>query len=157
MNPHELPSLDIFHHSTPLQLRFSDVDVLGHVNNTVYFAFFDTGKAHYFSDVRKQMVDWQHVDTVVANVNCAFISSIVFGEDVEVLTTCLSISDKSFKILQLIRERTTGEAKALCETIMVSIDPDTHEARSVPEEWRKSLTNFEGRDLSKKKQPAPED
>lgn len=155
MNPHELPSLDIFHHSTPLQLRFSDVDVLGHVNNTVYFAFFDTGKAHYFSDVRKESVDWQHVDTVIANVNCAFISSIVFGEEVEVLTTCTSISDKSFKILQLIREKNTGEAKALCETIMVSIDPKTHEARSLPDQWRQMLSDFEGRDLSKGKQPVP--
>lgn len=151
MNPHELPSIDLFHHSTPLQLRFSDVDVLGHVNNTVYFAFFDTGKAHYFTDVRGELVDWQHVDTVIANVNCAFISSIVFGEEVEVLTTCLYISDKSFKILQLIREVNTGEAKALCETVMVSIDPVTHEARSVPQELRTRLSEFEGRNLTKKK------
>lgn len=150
MNPHEIPSPDIFHHSTPLQLRFSDVDVLGHVNNTVYFAFFDTGKAHYFTTVRKELVDWQHVDTVIANVNCAFIASIVFGEDVEVLTTCTSISDKSFKILQLIRERNTGQPKALCETIMVSIDPQTHEPRSLPDSWREMLCKFEGRDLNKK-------
>ena len=79
MNPHELPPLDLFHHRTPLQLRFSDVDVLGHVNNTVYFAFFDTGKAHYFTAVRGELGDWKHVDTVISNVNCAFISSIVFG------------------------------------------------------------------------------
>ncbi len=150
MNPHELPSIDLFHHATPLQLRFSDVDVLGHVNNTVYFAFFDTGKAHYFSDVRGKLVDWQHVDTVIANVNCAFIASIVFGEQVEVLTTCLSISEKSFKILQMIRETTTGEVKALCETIMVSIDTVTHEARPVPPQLRKMLSDYEGRDLSKK-------
>lgn len=151
MNPHEIPSLDIFHHHTPLQLRFSDVDVLGHVNNTVYFAFFDTGKAHYFTDVRGELVDWKHVDTVIANVNCAFISSIVFGEEIEVLTTCLYISDKSFKILQLIREIITGEPKAICETVMVTIDPVTHEPRSVPRELRTMLSEFEGRDLSKKK------
>ena len=52
MNPNNLPTLDLFHHRTPLQLRFNDVDVLGHVNNTVYFSFYDTGKAIYFSDVR---------------------------------------------------------------------------------------------------------
>ncbi|MBD5356298.1 MAG: acyl-CoA thioesterase [Bacteroides sp.] len=150
MNPHELPSLDLFHHRTPLQLRFSDVDVLGHVNNTVYFAFFDTGKAHYFTAVRGEQVDWKHVDTVIANVNCAFISSIVFGEEIEVLSTCLYLSEKSFKVLQLIREVNTGEAKAICETVMVCIDPETHEARPIPDKLREAFTKFEGRDLSKK-------
>lgn len=151
MNPHELPSTDIFHHTTPIQLRFSDVDVLGHVNNTIYFTFLDTAKAQYFSDVRKEKVDWQHVDTVIANVNCAFISSILYGEEIEVLTTCTSISEKSFKILQLIREKNTSEVKALCETVMVSIHSDTHEVKPVPDTWRQLMTEFEGRDLSKKK------
>lgn len=33
-----------FHHSLPIQLRFNDVDKFGHVNNTVYFSFYDLGK-----------------------------------------------------------------------------------------------------------------
>lgn len=150
MNPDNLPSLDIFHHSTPLQLRFNDVDVLGHVNNTVYFSFYDTGKANYFSAVRKKSVDWKHVDTVIANVNCAYIAPIFFGEEIEVLTTCTSISEKSFKLLQMIRETKSGAVKSVCETVMVSFDPDTQKSRPLPEEWRRMLTEFEHRDLSKK-------
>ena len=33
-----------FHHTLPIQLRFNDVDKFGHVNNTVYFSFYDLGK-----------------------------------------------------------------------------------------------------------------
>jgi acyl-CoA thioester hydrolase len=33
-----------FHHSVPIQLRFNDFDVLGHVNNSVYFTFYDWEK-----------------------------------------------------------------------------------------------------------------
>jgi len=151
MNPNDLPTLDLFHHRTPLQLRFNDVDVLGHVNNTVYFSFYDTGKAIYFSDVRGKSVDWKHVDTVIANVNCAYIAPIFFGEEVEVLTTCISISEKSFKLLQIIREKNTGEVKSLCETVMVSYNPDTITSQPLPDEWRKMLTDYEQRDLSKKR------
>lgn len=35
----------VFHHQLPIQLRFNDVDKFGHVNNTVYFSFYDLGKA----------------------------------------------------------------------------------------------------------------
>lgn len=35
-----------------MQIRFNDVDVLGHMNNTVYFTLYDTAKADYFAAVR---------------------------------------------------------------------------------------------------------
>lgn len=37
-----------FNHTLPIQLRFNDVDKFGHVNNTVYFSFYDLGKTEYF-------------------------------------------------------------------------------------------------------------
>lgn len=147
MNPHNLPDLSLFHHATPLQLRFNDVDVLGHVNNTVYFGFYDTGKARYFETVNGTPVVWQHVDTVVANVNCAFISPIYFENDVEVMTTCLGIHEKSFRLLQVIRERRSGEIKSMCETVMVCFNAEKRETCAVSDEWRRKLSEFEGRNL----------
>ncbi|MDE6577920.1 MAG: acyl-CoA thioesterase [Muribaculaceae bacterium] len=149
MNPNELPSIDIFRHSTPVQLRFNDVDVLGHVNNTIYFTFYDTAKAQYFTDVKGQQVDWKNVDTVIANVNCAYIAPIFFGEQIEVLTTCLSVSEKSFKLLQMIRETKTGVIKSVCETVMVSFDAATQTAKPVPEDWLGLLEKFENKSLKK--------
>lgn len=147
MDPHNLPDISLFRHSTPLQVRFNDVDVLGHVNNTVYFSFYDTGKAHYFTDVNGEQMDWKHVNTVVANVNCAFIAPIFFTESIEVLTTCTAIHEKSFRILQLIREARTGQIKSCCETVMVCFDTATGQTCPVSDEWRRNLSAFERRDL----------
>ena len=33
-----------FHNVVALQIRFNDVDKFGHVNNTIYFQFYDSGK-----------------------------------------------------------------------------------------------------------------
>ena len=44
-----------FHHTLPIQLRFNDVDKFGHVNNTVYFSFYDLGKTEYFATVCPEM------------------------------------------------------------------------------------------------------
>ena len=40
-----------FRHSIPVQLRFNDIDILGHLNNSVYFTLFDLGKTRYFEAV----------------------------------------------------------------------------------------------------------
>ncbi len=139
MNPDRLPDLGCFHHRCDLQIRFSDVDVLGHVNNTVYMTFYDTGKAHYFSDLLERRIDWKHVECVIANVDCAFLAPIFFGEEIEVLTRCESIGEKSFKLLQAIREKRNGAIKSACETVMVSFDPESGKAMELPQEWREAL------------------
>lgn len=148
MDPKTLPDLSLFNHRCDLQIRFSDVDILGHVNNTVYLSFYDTGKAHYFRAVRKKDFRWTDVDTVIANVNCAFISSIVFGEEIEVLTRCEEIHEKSFKLLQVLRNKISGEIKSICETVMVSFCPETKKSTLVSDFWRKALCDFEKRDLN---------
>ena len=38
----------VFRHELPAQLRWSDVDQFGHVNNNVYFALYDMCKTRYF-------------------------------------------------------------------------------------------------------------
>lgn len=139
MNTEKLPSLETFRHHCDLQIRFSDVDVLGHVNNTVYMTFYDTGKAHFFSDVLGRKIDWKHVECVIANVDCAFVAPIFFGEEVEVLTCCESIGEKSFKLLQVIREKRSGMLKSACETVMVAFDAGTGKAKELPREWRDAL------------------
>ena len=49
-----------FRHIIPLQIRFNDVDKFGHVNNTVYFQFYDTAKTDYIATVCKG-VDWERL------------------------------------------------------------------------------------------------
>ena len=64
-----------FRHSLPIQMRFNDVDILGHINNSVYFGYFDLGKSAYFTTIKKGSLDWTKVDVVIANVNCNFSCS----------------------------------------------------------------------------------
>ncbi len=137
-----------FRHRADLQLRFNDVDVLGHVNNTVYFSFYDTGKALYFGATRgAQSMDWRRVDRVIANINCSYLAPIVFGEDMEVLTRCTHVGHKSFTLQQMLREKKTGQVKSVCETVMVAIDPDTKQSVEVADDIRRAFEEYEGKAL----------
>lgn len=145
----QTPDQSLFHHTYPAQIRFNDIDILRHVNNTVYFSIYDTGKAHYFQAVREGKVNWQEVDTVIANVNCAYISPIFFGENIEVLTRCKSRHDKSFVLEQMLVARPSGEVKSVCETVMVSFDPKTMKSTPLADYWCEALDAFEGHNLYK--------
>ncbi|MDE6391427.1 MAG: acyl-CoA thioesterase, partial [Duncaniella sp.] len=77
-------------YKTPVQLRFSDLDPLGHVNNSVYFTLMDLAKARYFIDALGHDVDLSKAGVVVVNVNCDFFAPTLFGEEIEVVTRTLN-------------------------------------------------------------------
>ncbi|MDE6680301.1 MAG: acyl-CoA thioesterase [Muribaculaceae bacterium] len=147
MDIHNLPDPQDFKHRVLVQTRFNDVDILGHINNTVYFSFYDTGKAYYFNSVRNGNMNWRKVETVIANVNCAYIHSMYFGEQIEVCTRCIEIREKSFILQQMLVEKESGQIKSICETVMVSIDTDDLHSIPVPDDWRKALADYEERNL----------
>lgn len=139
MYPHAIPPVESFNHSTDIQIRFSDVDVLGHVNNTIYFNYYDTGKSQFFSDILDRPIEWRKVETVIANVDCCYVAPIFYGEDIAVLTKCETVSDRSFKLMQVIWEKKKGVVKSACETVMVAFDPATQQGAEMPDHWRNAL------------------
>ncbi|HLZ63691.1 MAG TPA: thioesterase family protein [Ktedonosporobacter sp.] len=42
----------------PLQIRFRDLDPLAHVNNTVYFTYFEEARSHYFNQLEPWLKQW---------------------------------------------------------------------------------------------------
>ena len=87
----KLENSPAFRHSIPVQMRFNDADVLGHINNSVYFSYYDLGKTAYFTAIRKTGIDWSRPDLVAANINCNFYSPMYFGEPVSVVKNGLPV------------------------------------------------------------------
>lgn len=141
MHPDNLPPLSDFYHSVDLQIRFNDIDILGHLNNTVYFSFYDTGKAYFFEHIMGGHIDWQKVETVIANIDCAYVAPTYFGEQIEVWTRCKDIHDRSFILQQVIIEKRTRQLKSCAETVMVCFDPETQKSKEMPAIWRSALVS----------------
>lgn len=139
-----------FNHTVPIQLRFNDFDALGHVNNSVYFSFYDLGKTSYFKDVIPNMSVNKDVGVVIANIQVNFILPVYPNEQVAVQTAVVEIGTKSFKLFQQLIDTDTNEVKCICHTVMVCFDAKTRSTYPISEEWKNAMINFEGRgDLSK--------
>ena len=138
-----------FRHVMPIQLRFNDLDRLGHVNNAVYFSFYDLAKTHYFTDVFGT-IDWEEHVTIIASLHSDFYAPIFFDEKIAVETAVVEIGNKSFKLLQRGVNTETGEVKCSCETVMVGYNLKTLQAEPIPQEWKDAFCAYEGRDLLRK-------
>ena len=140
----------VFHHILPIQLRFNDVDQFGHVNNTVYFSFYDLGKTDYFQTVCPH-VDWGRDGVVVVHIETDFLAQIRATEPIAVETAVTAIGTKSFELLQQAINTQTGEIKCICRSVMVAFDLLQRESKPLDEEWIEAICRFEGRNLRKQK------
>ena len=135
-----------FKHSMPVQIRFSDVDQFGHVNNSVYFSLYDLAKTTYMSDVFSTP-QLEMMVVVVANINANFLIPVFFTDKIVIETTTVHLGNKSFTLLQRAIDVETGMVKCECRTIMVVYDMATKEPVPIPEEYKRAICEYEGKTL----------
>ena len=139
-----------FHHSLPIQLRFNDVDKYGHVNNTVYFSFYDLGKSEYLKTVRPEL-DEEQDGVVIVHIETDFLAQIKASEPIAVETATTAIGTKSFDLVQRAVNTITGEVKCVCRSVLVAFDVKLGQSKPLDEVWIEAICRFEGRNLRKKR------
>ncbi len=131
-----------FKHATPLQLRFNDIDILGHVNNNSQMALFDVGKTAFYDTLRGPGSNWGEVEAVIVNINCTFMQQLHFTDPIEVRTRVKSIGEKCFVLQQILRNTKTGDICSYSESVMVSVDLETRQSKPIPPNIMEELKKF---------------
>ena len=139
------PSFE-FYHRIPVQIRFNDVDLFGHLNNSVYIEFFDMGKLLYFKQFMGGHFEKQQSVPVVATINCTFCEPTYIDDRLEVFTAVASIGEKSLVLEQRIID-SNKNVKCIATTHMVNVDAKTGRPVPVTDEWRKAISEYEHREL----------
>lgn len=133
----------MFRQKLPIQIRFNDIDLMGHVNNSVYFNYFDLGRVAYFDEVFGEDLEYRKRGVVIAGTNTNFFQQINLNDHIEVVTKVTKIGNKSFELHQQIRG--IGDESVKCEsfTTMVCFDFVNDCTMVMPNNWRNDIRNFE--------------
>ncbi len=99
--------------------RFSETDVLGHINNTVLPVWFEAARAPIFRFFTPDLNphDWK---LIIAKVEVSFVGELFYGHDVEVKTMVEHIGSSSFVICQEAYQQ--GKRCAIGKTVLVRYD-----------------------------------
>nr|WP_041658354.1 thioesterase family protein [Marinithermus hydrothermalis] len=87
--------MDAYPVVTPIQVRFRDLDSLGHVNNAVYLTYLELARIQYLDRLK---LDTLRPSIVVARIEIDYLRPILLGEEVAVGVRVTSIGNKSFRM-----------------------------------------------------------
>ena len=127
--------MQLKHSRTEIQVRFSDLDVLGHVSNSYYAQYFDLARIEFFRGVATQF-SGVIPSYVVASVKMDMLKEIRFDHTVNVDTWCSRMGNKSMTIEHRIYGN--GELATTCQTVLVGFDRESRSATPLPSEWEVS-------------------
>ena len=127
-------------HKLDLQIRFNDIDQMGHVNNAVIMEFFDLGKDRFFR-ARGLPPEEGDFTVMVVHYEVDFRSQIHKTDPIAVETEVERIGNKSLTVLQRIVEQGTGRLCAECRTVMAGYRRSTAASDVIPDDVRARLTS----------------
>jgi len=137
-----MESLVVFKHILPIQVRFSDVDIMGHVSNTVYQNYFDSGKLHYFEQVLPEM-DFVTLGVVGASIKIDYLKPIFMKTRILVETWVAEIGNKSLTMEHCLINEETDEVLSTCKAVLVCYSIKEKKSIPVPENWKQNILAYD--------------
>ena len=152
-DPRDVPG--DFAHRHAVEVRLSDTDAMGHVNNARYLTYVEIARVAYYERVTGNPLPigahGAEEGMNLAEIRVTYRSPAFYGETLTVESRVERIGRSSFGMVHRITapESRYGPARlvAVADSTLVSYDYPGEHPIPVPDEWRSAMREFEGRDL----------
>lgn len=128
---------------TPIQLRFSDLDLYGHVNNATYLTYFETARTHYWREVLQW--DWNVNGIILARSEVNYIKPINRDDVIACYVRTTRIGNSSFDVMHVL-VKVTDDGEEICttgKTVCISYDYSVHKPVKIPPEQRARMIAYD--------------
>jgi acyl-CoA thioester hydrolase len=118
--------------------RFGDIDVLGHIHNTVPVAWFELARNPLFGIFDPEMkLERESFPLIMAHADYDYVGQLYFQYPVEIKTWISRIGSKSFTVYHEAWQEERLCVK--CNIVIVYYDFNTEQTAPVPEDKKKLL------------------
>jgi acyl-CoA thioester hydrolase len=128
-----------YKHFRPITTRWHDNDIYGHVNNVVYYGFFDTAVNNYL--IQQGGLDIQNGDIVgfVVSSACDYFASIAYPDLIEVGVRVAKLGNSSVQYELAIFREGEQEASAAGRFVHVFVERASNRPTPIPSRLRAAL------------------
>ena len=120
-----------------IQVRFADLDLMGHVNNSVYLSYFEMARVHFFAKILGPGWDWNTQGIILVRNEIDYLKPIFLHDKPLVYISVDEIGNKSFILSYKIKVEeklvTTGKS------VMVAYDSVISKSVLIPQKMREAL------------------
>ncbi|MCP9492918.1 MAG: acyl-CoA thioesterase [Pyrinomonadaceae bacterium MAG19_C2-C3] len=127
-----------------IPVAWGEMDAFGHVNNAVYFRYFETARSAYFERLRLfDLAKETGAGPILASINCRFKLSLKYPDTVSVGVRVREIESDRYVFEHRVVSHAHAKIAAYGEGVIVNYD--YHESRKTPltDAVRKAIEDLE--------------
>ena len=125
-----IPARDSYVHFQTIPSRWADNDVYGHINNAVYYFYFDTAVNRYLIDHAGLVIADSPAVGIVVETGCRYHKSFTYPEDIEAGIRVARLGSSSVRYEVGLCAK--GESAARADGHFVHVYVDRKTMRPVP-------------------------
>lgn len=132
-----------FDFSHTLKVRFSEIDMFGHLNNTVPITYFEIARIEYFNHLalmQKWVDETNESMIVVADIQCDYIKQVFYKEALTIYVKAAKVGNSSVD-LHYMGKRENGEIVFTGRGTVVQISRQTGKSIPWTEEAKEMFLN----------------
>ena len=123
-----------------IEVRFRDCDAMGHVNNAVYFTYFEQARAVMAETLGlRRELSQAGLGVILAHTSCDYKAQVVFGDQVEVGVRVVKLGRTSFTSEFEARRVRDDAVVAVGRSVQAVFDYDADRTTPIPDGLRAKL------------------
>ena len=126
----------------PIQTRWADNDIYGHVNNVTYYSYFDTAANALLIQHAAFDIHNSPIIGLVVNSSCHFLQELTYPEIIEVGVAISKIGNSSLTYDLAIFKQGQQNASAQGQFVHVFVERETKKSTTIPQEMRDALASY---------------
>lgn len=130
--------MENFQFNTPVEIRFSDLDAYGHVNNATFFTYLETARVKLFLQHFGDFVG-NELMFLVVRAECDYRLPIELNDQLQITVSIEEVRYSSFNFSYQMHNG-AGKIFAEAKTVMVCYDPKIKKPVAIPLEIKAVFT-----------------
>ena len=132
-----------YKYKTPIAIRFSDIDAVGHVNNAIYLTYFEVARFNYW----REIINWnlRENGVIVGRSEVNYLKPITMEDEIVCYVRTTRIGNSSFDMMHLL-VRVTPNGEEICttgKTVCISYDYSLNKSVSIPQRERDKMIAYD--------------
>jgi len=126
-------------------IAWGEMDALGHVNNIIYFRYFESARAKYFEKIGVwDYMEKYRIGMILHSTNCRFRLPLQYPDHISVGTRAVDLQVDRYTMKYLLYSHTQGNVAAEGEGIIVVYDYNKNQKCEMPAQIRDAIIRLEG-------------
>lgn len=134
--------LDGYRFRFPIEVRFRDMDALGHVNNAVFLTYLESARIAYWLELTGRS-SLEGIEMILARAEIDYRSPAYYREQLDVGVKIATMRRSSFSMQFRIVERSGARLVAEGRKVLVHYDYAAERSSPIPDELRRRILERE--------------